>query len=263
METTGIEVLCPSGLRGLVRPLVVGDISSLSAPSNRKAPDPLGLLFRNVWLRTLDVGPYGPADGVEEGKGIDRWERLLVGDRAFLVFESRRVTYGDEFFFTVPCRSCRTKIEWKLDLSELEASGLSEEASEGVATAGVKDACFYRTLPQGGQRVGLRLLTGEHQRKVEVAKQGGDQLMSEAALLCRLADIEGATSPGDRKTFIREMSLLDLDYLREQWEELDIFVTDTIEIECMSCGGEQEIMIPTDERFFSPRSAKPKKRLKR
>lgn len=262
MEPNGIEVLCPSGLRGLIRPLVVGDISSLSSPQNRKAPDPLGLLFRNVWLRTLDAGPYGAGDGVEEGRGVDRWERLLVGDRAFLVFEARRVTYGNEFFFTVPCRSCRAKIEWKLDLDDLETSGLSSEAVEGVSSAGIADACFYRTLPQGGQRVGLRLLTGEHQRKVELAKQGGDQQMSEAALLCRLADIEGASSPGDRKAFIRAMSLLDLDYLREQWEELDIFVTDTIEIECVSCGGEQEIMIPTDERFFSPRSTRPKKRRK-
>ena len=262
MNTVGIEVKCPSGLRGVIRPLVVGDISSLSAPANRKAPDPLGLLFRNVWQKTLDAGPYGAAEGVEEGKGIDRWEKILVGDRAFLVFESRRITYGDEFFFTVPCRSCRTKIEWKLDLSELEASGLSEEALEGVGTTSIDRATFYRQLPQGLQRVGLRLLTGEHQRKVELAKQGGDQQMSEAALLCRLADIDGASSPGERREFIRAMSLLDLDYLREQWEDLDIFVTDTIDIECTACGGEQEIMIPTDERFFSPKSARPRKRRK-
>lgn len=257
---TEIEVLCPSGLRGIIRPLVVGDISALSAPANRKASDPLGLLFRNVWQQTLAAGPYQESDGVVEGKSIDRWEKLLVGDRAFLVFETRRVTYGNDFFFTVPCKSCRAKIEWQLDLQELETSGLSNEALEGVTSAGIGDACFYRVLPHGGQRVGVRLLTGKHQKQVEQARLSGESQMSEAALLCRLADIEGTASPGERRDFMLGMGLLDLEYLREQWEELDIFVQDTVEIECMVCGSEQEVMIPTDERFFSPRSTTRKKR---
>jgi len=254
-----IEVACPSGLRGIIRPLVVGDISTLTTNANRRSADPLGTLFRNVWLKTLDVGPYGADSRIREGEGLDLWESVLVADRAFLVFESRRVTYGDDFYFTVPCRNCRAKIEWVVNLSELEVSPLSEEALEGIASTSVKDAVFYRTLPRAGTQVGLRLLTGAHQRIVEKAHAEGPGAMQEAALLCRLAHVDGAASPGDRRKFVRGIGLTDLDFLREEWENLDASVQDTIEIECPSCDGEQEVSIPTDERFFSPRSAHPKR----
>lgn len=259
-QSDTIEVVCPSGLKGVIRPLLVGDISSLSSPANRKATDPLGLLFGSLWQKTLDPGVYAGEPWCEEGKGIDRWERVLVGDRAFLVFESRRATYGNDFYFTVHCRHCRAKFDWHVDLDQLETTGLSDEAAEAVTLQSVTDAVFYRELPRGGDKVGLRLLTGVHQRIVEKARAEGEGAMSEAALLCRLADIPGATSPGDRRNFTRSMSLVDLDYLREQWEELDVCVQDTVEIECPSCDGEQELAIPTDERFFSPRSVKPKRR---
>jgi len=251
------EVTCPSGLRGLVRTLLVGDVSSLANQANKKAKDPLGNLFRDVWERTIDPGIYGAEDFVKEGERIDKWERILLGDRTFLIFELRRLTYGDEFYFTIPCKACRNKINWKIDLKELEVSGLSEEALTKVQSEGIK-AEFKRTLPKSGKTVGLQLLDGLAQRQVEAMQSMGQGAVSEAAVRVRLKTMEGATSPGERKKFVQNMSILDLEWLREQWTDLDIHVQETIEIECDSCGADQEILIPTDERFFSLKSARPK-----
>lgn len=249
------EVECPSGLKGRVRALTVGDVSSLSSRQQRKG-DNLGQLLRSIWEETTDSGIYVP-ELVPVGSKISQWERILAGDRAFMVFESRRLTFGDDFFFDVNCRNCRARIDWKLDLSELVVSGLSDEARSAVEAEGL-DAVLHRTLPKSGAKVGFCLTTGVHQRQVQNAAQQGDGAMGLAALLSRLVFIDGAKGPGDRRRFVEGIHLLDLEYLKEQWEEADIYVQDTIEIECESCGGVTEVGIPVDERFFSARSIKPR-----
>jgi hypothetical protein len=224
-----------------------------------RSKDVIGDLIQATWLETTEVGHYGGdvQASVAVGSPIANWGNILMGDRAFMVYEVRRLTYGDDFYFTVPCRRCRSQIEWHLDLKDLEVSELSEEAATALAEAGL-NGVLRRTLPKSGKVVGFRLLRGADQLTIQRAAQQGDGAMGEAGILARLCEIEGATSPGDRRKFIRGMHLLDLEYLREQWEEADIAVQDSIEIECESCGTIQEATIPTDERFFSQKSTRPK-----
>jgi hypothetical protein len=259
-ETELFEVECPSGLKGLVKALTVGAVSALSKRQNRRKGDPLGQLLRDVWQKTLEAGIYA-ADGdtVKVGEGIQQWDKMLLGDRAYLVFETRRLTYGEEFHFSINCRRCRTRIDWKLNLDELEVTGLSTEAVEAVEADGF-NAVLHRELPRSGAKVGMKLLTGIDQRNVEAAQSQGDGEADIAGLLSRLNYIESATSPGERRKFVTGLHMLDLEYLREEWEKADIYVQDSLEIECSVCGTVSDIVIPTDEHFFSARSMKPRRR---
>lgn len=252
------EVKCPSGLTGLVRPMTVGDINAMSAKTGKKNTDQLGGLLRGIWVKTTDAGPYEGTDFVAVDKGIDRWEKILVGDRTFLVFEARRLTYGDDFYFTTTCNKCRSKIDWHLDLTKLEVRSFPQETLDAIAASSIVDAVIYRKLRRKKEKVGIKLVTGIDQRNVAQASEQGEGAASEAAVLSRLSYIEGAVSPGDRRAFVRSMHLADLEELRYEWEALDLYVQETIEIECQHCYSEQTVAIPADERFFSLRSAKPK-----
>ena len=244
------QVTCPSGLTGVVRELTVGDISALSG---QNSGDVLARLFSKVWLETVELGPYK----FEVGKQIPtaEWSKVLLGDRAFLVYKLRELTLGDEFYFQQTCRNCRRRFSWKLNLSELSISGLSPEMIEAMGADGL-DATVEVTLPRCGSRVGVKALTGIDQRNVENAASNG-QSLEIAALLARLPYIEGATSPAERRGFVMGLHLLDSEFLRQTWERHDIMVQDTIEVECPNCRTVREVQIPVDEHFFSVRSAMP------
>jgi hypothetical protein len=241
----------------MVRPIAVGDLSAMSATSSRKK-DSLAKLFGNIWKDTTDLGVYPEGDGLEIGKPIARWDRTFLGDRAFLVFESRRITWGNEFYFDVPCPDCRRKISWMLDLDELEVYGFSDEMKEAIERDGL-DAVLYRELPKSGRRVAFKPLLGNDQKRIESATSRGNGEVGEAIILSRLKEIEGASSPGERRKFVKRMHMMDLEFLREEWDEADIYVQDTIEIECQGCGSTPEVGIPVTERFFSARSARRKR----
>jgi hypothetical protein len=50
-----------------------------------------------------------------------------------------------------------------------------------------------------------------------------------------------------------------MEYLREEWEGLDITVQDEFDLECSECGHESRLQIPIDASFFSAKSARPKR----
>jgi len=255
-----IDVKCPSGITGLVRPITVRDINSLaSKKAKRSNHDIMGRFLSGVWTKTIDVGPYSGLESVEIGKGISDWSNMLLGDRAFLIIESRRLTWGDDFFFVVGCRSCGKRIEWKVDLSELEHSGLSQEASDIISNNGL-DAAISRVLPKSNSNIEFRLLRGFHQKMVSEAMEKGEGDGQIAGLLCRLAKIDGIESPRARRKFVEDMHIVDVEYLRDEWEEADICIQDQIEIECPRCSFIHEVSLPIDERFFSAKSAKRRKR---
>lgn len=256
------EVCCPTGLRGLVRPMTVGDISALTESQHSqkgkksKIKDPLTKMFRSVWMKTLDAGIYTGEQAVVVDQGITQWERIAVADRQALILDLRTLSYGTEFHFRVPCQSCGQQVDWMIDISDLDRKGLSEDMQAVVERDGV-DGYLEVTMPSG-VLVGMKILTGADQMNVERARAKGQGAMAEAAMLSRLPYISGAKTPSERRAFLQNMSLPDLEWLREQWQEHDASLQETIEVQCQNCWVEQEIMIPVDDRFFSKASTKPR-----
>jgi hypothetical protein len=269
-ELESTEVTCPSELIGSIRPLTVQDIALLNKRENdskkkgkkKTVKDPMGRMISGVWLETLDSGIYGAGSiaGFERGKPLGNLGNTLLGDRAFITYAVRNLTHGPDLHFKTRCpiRTCREPIVEHVNLDDIEISGLSEEAQEGIKKDGL-EAVFYRQLPKANIKVGFRLMKGSDQTQLAAAAKQGPDIFAINGLLLRLPRIEGIDSPGERRKFVQTMHIADAEFLKEEWEKADIFVQDTIETECLECGWFGEIPIPVDAHFFSAKSGRPLK----
>ena len=81
-------------------------------------------LLSACWEETLEADPYDFGE-----KDID-WGKVLQGDRFFALIKIRALTYGPEYAFAVSCHneSCRSRIDWELDLKDLQVRTLSGES---------------------------------------------------------------------------------------------------------------------------------------
>ena len=69
----------------------------------------------------------------------------------------------------------------------------------------------------------------------------------------RIVEIEGVEDSGKRQ-FLEEMELGDAAALLDRFDEADGGVETTIEVECPSCLGVQEVQLPFERGFFLPRT---------
>jgi hypothetical protein len=66
-------------------------------------------------------------------------------------------------------------------------------------------------------------------------------------------EIEGV-SDQDRRRFLEDLDLADVAALLDACEQQDGGVETTIEVECPSCGGLQDVDLPFERGFFFPRA---------
>ena len=117
-------ITCPSGLSGRIRGLKVREERILTDRKLAKNGGQVDELLSACWEETLEAGPYDFGE-----KDID-WGKVLQGDRFFALIKIRALTYGPEYAFAVSCQneSCRSRIDWELDLNDLQVRTLSEES---------------------------------------------------------------------------------------------------------------------------------------
>lgn len=242
-------ITCPSGLSGIVRGLKVREERILADRKLAKSNTQLDELLRACWIETHEPGPYEPANGAPD------WEKVLQGDRFYALLQIRIATYGPEYSFAVTCQEerCRERIEWDVDLRELEVRRLSDE-SRARFLAGNR---FEMVLPDAQKRVAFRLMTGADERKLPMLRRNAEGATMSAVLGHRCIEIDGV-APHDKRRFVEELSMADADALVEAMTEVDCGVTTRIEIECPECFATQEIELPFSRGFFS-RASKTKK----
>jgi hypothetical protein len=200
-------------------------------------------LLGACWVETLDAGPYDFGE-----KDID-WGKVLQGDRFFALLKIRSLTYGPEYAFAIPCQtdSCRSRIDWELDLGDLQVRLLSEESRASF----IDGNRFETTLPDEGKKVWFKLLTGTDERKLPgLRKKAGDRLLS-AMLAFRVIEVEGVESR-DRRSFLENLTMGDADFLVDEFDRVDCGVDTAIEVECQECFATQEIELPFEKTFFMP-----------
>jgi hypothetical protein len=208
-------------------------------------------LLKNCWEETIDVGHYDFGE-----QNID-WIKVLQGDRFFALLQIRALTYGPEYAFSVPCQNqaCRARVDWELKLSELPVRKLSDESREVF----INGNRFETTLPDMGNRVWFKLLTGADEQKLPMLrKNAGDRLLS-AMLAYRIVEIEGVESR-DKRQFLEDLSLRDADFLVDEFDRVDCGVDTTIEVECPECFAVQEVELPFEKTFFMPGKARTSRR---
>jgi hypothetical protein len=145
---------------------------------------------------------------------------LTIGDRAFLMLAIRRVTLGDEFPYEAKCTECEKKFFVSVDLSTLEVKTMPDP----------KKRVYEVMLPRAQKVARWHVMTGKEEETLAKAKT--DDRIS-AAVLCRLDTLDGQPATFDH---VRAMSMLDRDFLREQFDEMEGGIDTTLELECTHCG---------------------------
>jgi len=236
-------ITCPSGLSGKIRGMKVREERILTDRKLARSGGQVDELLSACWEETLDPGPYDFGD-----KDID-WSRVLQGDRFYALLQIRALTYGPDYAFGVTCQndSCRTRIEWELDLNDLPVRQLSDESR----AAFVDGNRFETVLPDAGKRVWFRLLTGADERKLpKLRRNAGDRLLS-AMLAFRVVEVEGVEQR-DKRRFLEDLSMRDADFLVDEFDRVDCGVDTAIEVECPECFSVQEVELPFERTFFMP-----------
>lgn len=243
MPTT---IVCPSGLSGEIRGLKGKEGKLLADRNAARAGSTFEKLLSGCWLQTIDPGVYD----IAEGAALD-WAKVLVADRFYALLQIRSLTFGDEYVFSIQCKSagCRERFEWELSLKDLPVRPLSE-----VAKAAFKGGNrFETTLPRDGRRVWFRLMTGADEARAAAVLENGRDGMLLTALALRIVEIDGVVDK-DKRAFLDEMEMADAAALLDKLEEVDGGVETTLEVECPACFGVQEVELPFERGFFLPRA---------
>ncbi|RJS14212.1 hypothetical protein DRW03_35145 [Corallococcus sp. H22C18031201] len=247
-------ISCPSGLTGRIRGMRVREERVLADRALAKSGGQVDELLSACWEELVEAGPYAFADGKVN------WGQVLQGDRFFALLQVRILTYGPEYAFAVPCQSasCRARINWELDLTQLPVRSLSD-VSRASFVAGNR---FETTLPNAGKRVRFRLMTGEDERRLPQLQRAAPEKMLSSVLAYRVLDIDGVDSR-DKRRFVEDLSLRDADFLVDEFDRVDCGVDTTLEVECPECFIRQEVELPFDRGFFLPGTKRTARRRER
>ncbi|HYM97540.1 MAG TPA: hypothetical protein VET26_09570 [Candidatus Sulfotelmatobacter sp.] len=240
------NIVCPSGLAGEIRGLKGKEGKLLSDRVAARAGSTFEKILAGCWLSTTDAAIYD----VPERGALD-WSKVLVADRFYALLQIRALTFGDEYAFSVQCQSasCRERFEWTLNLKDLPVRPLSDAAKAAIK-AGNR---FEIRLPHDGRKVWFRLMTGADEVRAASVLRAAKDGMLLTALALRIVEIEGVPDT-DKRKFLDEMEMADAAALLDQFDEADGGVETSIEVECPSCMGVQEVQLPFERGFFLPRS---------
>jgi hypothetical protein len=96
-------------------------------------------------------------------------------------------------------------------------------------------------------------MTGADEVRAASVLRAAKDGMLLTALALRIVEIEGVADT-DKRKFLDEMEMADAAALLDQFDEADGGVETSIEVECPSCMGVQEVQLPFERGFFLPRS---------
>jgi hypothetical protein len=234
-------ITCPSGLTGKIRGLRVREERILADRQLAKSGEQTDSLLKACWLETVDPGPYQLRDGELP------WSAVLAGDRFYALLQIRIATYGPAYAFSIPCQSCRAKVDWEIDLGELPVKALPDESRSAFA----RGNRFETALPGSNPKVWFRLLTGADEHKLPQLRRAAPDRMMSGLLAHRVLEIEGVDSR-EKRRFLEDLSLAHATELFRRFDEVDCGIETQIEIACPECGAEQEVDLPLGREFFLP-----------
>jgi hypothetical protein len=234
-------ITCPSGLTGKVRGLRVREERILADRQLAKSGEQTDALLKACWVETVDAGLYGTQDEALP------WSAILTGDRFYALLQVRIATYGPAYAFSIPCQSCRAKVDWEIDLAQLPVKGLPDESRAAFANGNR----FETRLPGSDQKVWFKLLVGgDEHRLPQLRRAAPDRVMS-SLLAYRVLEVEGVDAR-DKRRFLEDLSLADATALFRLFDVVDCGIDTQIEIACPECGAEQEVELPLGQQFFLP-----------
>jgi len=175
---------------------------------------------------------------------LDIVKQLTVGDRTFLLFTIRKVTFGDEYVVNEICPKCSKDLTFTINLSDLEIKK-PQDPKARIFDGELKD----------GTKIKFQVPTGV---KEEIAFKNSSNSESDMTtfLFMRLHSIDDSKVTWDmlkklnikKRTALRSFLLND-----ENFKKTDGFgVETTMEYTCEFCEHEFKKELNTDFNFFFP-----------
>lgn len=235
-------VTCPSGMTGLLRGWKVREVKGLlNAGAGRGAI----IALNKVLAAIFEPETYGPYKQPLE------WGKVLAGDRAFILINSRMQTFEGDYTTRLQCPNgmCqddngrRTRFWWDIDLTELRVQPYPAESLVRFCESNRFD------VPFGDRTIQHRLLVGDD----EIATDANKRPQLDVVLAQRITSISGIGE--DRRkivAFVEDMEMGDMRRLLKAFDQHDGGVDTEIEAECPNCGGVFDIDLPFGRDFFLP-----------
>lgn len=230
------EITCPSGLRGVMRGMIVKDEQLLMDRRVAQSGDTISKLLAACWLRTLESGPYAGTNG-----HLD-WGKVLRADRFFAFLRLRIESRGPEYEFRIACSSCRRPMDVALDLEQLDVSVFSDETRAKLVSGAALETAV------DGKRVTFRLPVGDDDRRLATLTDGSVDRMS---YVMRILEVEGVQKhPELIRGWFENLDGLAADQLRDAMDSEEAGVDTMVPLTCESCGAQTVIPMPLEPSFF-------------
>jgi hypothetical protein len=164
---------------------------------------------------------------------------MRSGDRNYLLYQLRILSYGPGVTFNSQCPLCKKTSGYQVDLQELLDDGT-------VKVFPYRDEPLRVDLPRSGGYAVIDYMTGHEERK---AAQLKDNPMS-GAMLLRVKELNG--KPPARKD-LDELIGEDLAAIRGGIKEMqDGGLVPALELTCLDCGNDYEADLRSIFDFFAP-----------
>lgn len=245
-----LEVVLPSGMRGVLGKLRGFDAGLLTNRQKRMTGEADEEVLATRWLKTLDPGPYD-GTGVLGKDGKVDWRRALQGDRFAVLMLSRCLAYGPIYkCIAAPCDVCGR--DMPIEVNVIRDSWVQRLSPESATAFRAGNKLEFGPLPSTGRRVWFELATGETERKVSgLLKDNPDQPLF-AVMRARVVEVEGV-SPHELNEFLLYLPEDDGSALRAHFDAVDCGIETTVQAQCPfpMCGAQNERTIPFARDFFS------------
>lgn len=186
-------------------------------------------------------------DALIATKGVKTAD-LLLGDLNAVMVAARILGYGKDYDVSMQCPACEQQIEQKINLSELETEHEPDADSASQ---------FTIILPLSKAEVTLRLLTRGDElaidKEVKSLRKINSDIDTESTtrLKAMITVVNGDSSKAKIWSFVDNLLIRDVRYLREQYKNNVPDVDFNVSIDC-TCGTNQKVRMPIGVNFFWP-----------
>ena len=231
-----------------IRAISGNEENILISRDNRK--NPLGAFFDVVAAVCNGL----PMTETSDGKKTVDWGSVWMDDLTFILFQARRLAYGDFFTFHIECPGCGKGYDWEEDLCTTETLYASPEQQKIFSSYGM----FSFEMPISGNRLKYKMGTARLAHILQLKRQSDkDSLRTEALRLCVEEWNGKEISP-----FVSEWTNLvggDLRFLEQDMNKNRVGINTSVEPICPYCSTmASNVSMPVDSADFllMPRNLK-------
>lgn len=232
-------VVCPSGLKGEIRPLRVSEILAMQDPKLLRNGTVFNHVVANCWLNTIDVGPYS-----FDPTKPPPWPQLLHADKISAIRAIRAITGGQDYEFDMRCSNpgCDHRYVWVVNLHDIKTRPIPEDTLQRVKLR----QSFFVELPDA--KVEFRQLINADDATMIKYVNDGHQATT-AGMLCRILGVrvDGdriLTEIADIAEWLADLDVVAYDDLENAFDATDGGLDLRSEAECPRCSNRENVIIP-------------------